>query len=97
MRRRVGERRGCIERLLTGRCETTRCRDTEGKSVVATRARWRVESNSNSSKMLDGGSDECDGAGEMGKETGGGTRIGKAVVECEVDEEESAEGDGGEA
>ena len=35
------------------RCETTRCRGTEdkrGASVVATRARWRVDSNSSRSR-----------------------------------------------
>jgi hypothetical protein len=45
--------RGGVERLLSCRWETTRCRDTEGKSVVATRARWRVESYSSSSKVVE--------------------------------------------
>jgi hypothetical protein len=56
-----------------------------------------VESYSSSSKGLELEMEEYEGAGEMGKETGGGTRTGKAVVVCEADEEESVEGGGGEA
>ena len=65
------------------RCETTRCRGTEdkrGASVVATRARWRVESKSTESKrVLE--LEESEGAGEMGNAGDVGTNTGNVDVE----------------
>jgi hypothetical protein len=60
---REGRRAGFKGSL--SRVESTRCRDTEGgvTSMFATRARWRVESNS-SENTLD--ADERDGVGELG-------------------------------
>jgi hypothetical protein len=65
---REGRRAGFKGNLT--RVESTRCRDTEGgvASMFATRARWRVESNS-SDNALD--ADERDGVGESGIAVGG--------------------------
>lgn len=61
---------------------STRCRDIEGgvTSVVATRARWRVDSdsttsNSKSNELVD--RDALDDAGEMGNMDELGTMVGK--------------------
>jgi hypothetical protein len=62
--------------------ESTRCRDIEGggASMVATRARWRVDSNSNSSENRLDMEEVCERAGESGRMVLGGTRTGKVVV-----------------
>lgn len=66
---------------------STRCRDTEGgiASVVATRARWRVDSdsttsNSKSNELVD--RDVWEVAGEMGNMDELGTMTGKAEGDC---------------
>lgn len=62
--------------------EFTRCWDTEGlTSVVATRARWRVESKSSESKRLLELEEEFESAGEMGNMGEGGTNTGSVIVE----------------
>jgi len=64
------------------RCEATRCRDIEvswASSMVATRARWRVASNS-SNTLVELDKDECEGAGEMGSTGDRGTKTGKVEV-----------------
>jgi hypothetical protein len=70
--------------LIRVGCEFTRCRDIEGggASMVATRARWRVDSNSNSSEnRSEPDKDVWERLGEGGKMVGGvGTRTGKVLV-----------------
>ena len=48
--------------------------------MVATRARWRVDSKSSESKRVLEPEEEFDGAGEMGKMGEGGTNTGNVVV-----------------
>jgi len=55
--------------------------------MVATRARWRVESKS-SEKTLEPDNDENDGAGEIGNTVAGGINTGKVAVVSEEEEEE---------
>jgi hypothetical protein len=79
--------------------EPTRCRDIEGgdMSMVATRARWRVGSNSRSSeKRLELDMEEAEGAGERGTNAVvmDGTRTGKVVVVVVVEDAEDSVSDG---
>jgi len=60
--------------------------------MVATRARWRVDSNSNSSENKLDMEEVCERAGERGRMVVGGTRTGKVVV---GDGEASHSGDDG--
>lgn len=48
--------------------------------MVATRARWRVESKSSVSKRVLEPEEVCEDAGEMGNTGEGGTNTGKVVV-----------------
>jgi hypothetical protein len=49
--------------------------------MVATRARWRVDSKSKSSEnMGELNVEECESVGDMGNDGGGRTRTGKVVV-----------------
>jgi len=90
-RRGVDEFKGDL-RLL---CRLfTRCRDTEGgvASVVATRARWRVDSDSTTSNSKSKELDErevLDGAGEMGNTVELGTMTGNPEGDSSGDGESS--------
>jgi hypothetical protein len=84
-------------KAVPSRVKSTRCRDIEGgvASMVATRARWRVELKS-SDKTLELESDEKDGAGEMGTVVAG-TRTGNESISDEggVDVSSGTEGSAG--
>lgn len=66
--------------------ESTRCWGTTGgvAVVVATRARWRVDSDSSVSKTML--APEMDGDGVMGNTGADGTRTGKVVVVLLLDD-----------
>ena len=79
--------------------EFTRCRDTQGElaCVVATRARWRVDSEDSDSLEGRGDADEdtevkeksrdaWEGEGEIGKDSGAGEPVLEGVGIDEVDE-----------